>query len=198
MNSAIGAVNKAGGYYFRISDPGKNGLQSTDDLSLKSKYEFVLGDASNNFLYISILDDEKEKSVEMWSLEVDPSQKASGNVEVTIIADTRHIQRSSERKIVPTLRDDFLCNSPTTPKHPRPWTHERIPGISRNVSETYEFADVLGTIAEGLHLTRCDQVCFTRTGDDQAEQHFHGTINEVLGDPYMEQRRCSGRGPPRS
>ena len=61
--------------------------------------------------------------------------------------------------------------------HLRLWTHERTPGL-----ETIEFADVLGTIAEDLHVTRCAQVCFTGTEDDIAD----GTIDEVLGDPDME------------
>ena len=88
----------------------------------------------------------------------------------------------------PEKVDDFLCNCPTTPEHLRPWMHERIPGISRNLDdpETYEFADVLGTFAEDLHMTRCAQVCFTGTEDDQAEQRDRGTIDEVLGDPDME------------
>ena len=35
-------------------------------------------------------------------------------------------------------------------------------------------------------MTRFAQVCFTGTEADQAEQHDHGTIDEVLGDPDME------------
>ena len=75
-----------------------------------------------------------------------------------------------------------------TPEHLRLWTHERTPGIPRNLDdlEAIEFADVLGTVAEELHLTRCAQVCFTGTEDDQAEQDDHGTIDEVLGDPDTE------------
>ena len=83
---------------------------------------------------------------------------------------------------------DFLCNFPVAPEHQRAWTLERIPGIPRNLGdlETNEFADVLGTTAEDLHSTRCAQVCFTGTEDDRAEQHDHGTIDEVLGDPDTE------------
>ena len=51
MNPAIGMDKKTVGYYFRIFDPGKNGLQSTDDLSMKLKYEFVLEDQTTIFLY---------------------------------------------------------------------------------------------------------------------------------------------------
>ena len=58
----------------------------------------------------------------------------------------------------------------------------------RNVDdlETVEFADVLGAIAEDQHLTRCAQVCFTGTEEDQAEQQDQGTIDEVLEDQDME------------
>ena len=93
MNSAIGMDKKSVGYYFRIFDLGKNRLQSTDDLLMKLKYEFVLGDPNNNFLYISISDDDKEKSVEIYLHEVDPLRNASGNNEVITVADLQHIQR---------------------------------------------------------------------------------------------------------
>ena len=36
---------------------------------------------------------------------------------------------------------------------------------------------------EDLHSTLCTQVCFTGTEEDRAEQHDHGTIDEILGDP---------------
>ena len=69
------------------------------------------------------------------------------------------------------------------------WAHERTPGIPRNVDdlETVEFAYVLSAIAENQHFTRCAHVCFTGTEEDQAEQHDHGTIDEVLGDQDMEE-----------
>ena len=51
---------------------------------------------------------------------------------------------------------------------------------------TIEFADVLGVIADDQHLTRCAQGCFAGTEEDQAEQHDHGRIDEVLGDQDME------------
>ena len=53
--------------------------------------------------------------------------------------------------------------------------------------ETVEFADVLGAIAEDHHWTRCAQVCFTITQEDQAERHSHGTVDEVLRDQDMEE-----------
>ena len=71
----------------------------------------------------------------------------------------------------------------------RLWAHERTPCIPRHVDdlETVEFADVLGSIAENQHLTRCAQVCFTGTEEDQAERHDQETIDEVLGDQDMEE-----------
>ena len=93
MNSAIGMDKKSVGYYFRIFDPGKNGLQSTDDVSMKLKCELVLGDPNNNFLYISIRADDKVKSTVVRLHEVDPLRNANGNIEVITIADIRHIQR---------------------------------------------------------------------------------------------------------
>ena len=64
----------------------------------------------------------------------------------------------------------FFCNRATTLEGLRLWAHERTPGISRNVEdlETVEFADVLGAIAEDLHMTRSAQVRFTGTEEDQA------------------------------
>ena len=65
---------------------------------MKLKSEFVLDDPNVIFPYISFQDDDTERPVEMCSLETYPSQNANGNDEVIIIADTRHIQRGSERK----------------------------------------------------------------------------------------------------
>ena len=72
----------------------------------------------------------------------------------------------------------------------RLWAFERTLGIPRHVEdlETVEFAGVLGAIAEDQHMTRCAQVCFTGTEEDQAEQCDHGTIDEVLGYEDMEER----------
>ena len=94
----------------------------------------------------------------MCSPEKYPLQNATGNDEVTIIADTRYIQSRSKRKIVPMLCKldlDFFSNCPVTLEHLRLWTHERTPGIPRNLDdlETIEIADVLGTITEDLHST---------------------------------------------
>ena len=97
---------------------------------MKLKYEFVLGDPNNNFLFISIQGDDKKKSVEMCLHEVDPLHNANGNNKVFTIADIRHIQRWFERKVDPMLckgDHDFFSNCLATAKHHRPGTHERTP-----------------------------------------------------------------------
>ena len=67
---------------------------------------------------------------------------------------------------------DIFSNCITTLEALRLWAHERTPGVPRNVEdlETVDFADVLGAIAEDFHLTRCAQVCFAGSEEDQAEQ----------------------------
>ena len=157
---------------------------------MKLKYEFVLGDPNINFPHIPFQDGGKEKPVEMCSLDVVPLQNASGNVEMTIISDTLHIQRRSERKngsndVARRFSSVILPRSRNTCV---PGTHERVLGIPQHLDdlETNEIADVVGVIAEDFHLTRCAQAWFTGKEDDQAEQHDHGTIDEVPGDPYME------------
>ena len=76
----------------------------------------------------------------------------------------------------------FFCNCATTIEGLRLWAHERTLGMPRTSTdlETVEFADVFGAVAEDLQLTRCAQVCFTGTEEDQAERHDHGTMDEVL------------------
>ena len=130
-----------------------------------------------------------ERLVEVCSLEMFLLKSVSVNDKVLIIADT---QRWSERKVDPMLcKGDlaFFCNFPVTLESLRLWAHQRILGTPRNVGDlkTVEFADVLCAIAEDQHLTRCAQVRFTGTEEDQAEQHDHGTIDEVLGDQDMEE-----------
>ena len=137
-----------------------------------------------------------DRCVEMCSLEMFLLQNVNVNDKVLIIADTRLTQRRSERKVDSMLcKGDlaFFCNCPVTLESLRLWTHERTLGIPRNVGdlETVEFADVLGAIAEDQHLTRCAQVCFTGTEEDQAEQRDHGTIDEVPR--HGRRRRCLGR-----
>ena len=133
-----------------------------------------------------------DRLVEMCSLETYLLYNVTMNDKGIIIADTQHTRRWSERGVDPMLCDGdlaFFCNCATTLEGERLWAHERTPGIPRNVEvlETVDFADVLGAIAEVLHLTRCAQVCFTGTEEDQAAQHDQGTIDEVLGDQDLAQ-----------
>ena len=71
---------------------------------------------------------------------------------------------------------NFFCNCLVKPKYQRPRAHERTTNIPQNLddSEAYTFTDVVGVIAEDFLLTQ------------GAEQHDHGTIDEVLGDSDME------------
>ena len=133
-----------------------------------------------------------ERPIEICSPEMFLLQNVNVNDKVIIIADTRHTQRWSERKVDLMLCNGdlaFFCTCPAPVKSLRLWAHVRTPGIPRNVEylETVEFADVFGAIAEDYHLTRCAQVCFTGTEEDQAERHDHGTIDEVLGDQDVEE-----------
>ena len=112
---------------------------------------------------------------------------------VIIIAGTRCTQRRSEREVDPMLCHGDLavfCNNTAKLECLRLWAHERTPGIPRNVEdlETVEFADILGAIAEDHHLTRCAQVCFAGTEEDQAERHARSTIDEVLEDQDEDEK----------
>ena len=173
--SAIEASKMAVGYFFKIFDPGKNGVQLTDDFSMKLKNEFVSGDKKDViFPYTPFQDDDMERPVEIHSLETYLLRNANANDKVVIIADTRHTRRWSEREVDPILcKGDlaFFCNCPVTLENLRPRANERIPG----------------TLTGDLHSQRCAQVCFTGTEEDQAEQHDHETVDEVLEDQVMEQ-----------
>ena len=142
--------------------------------------------------FFSFSDDDTERPAEVCSLETFLLQDMDVNDKVIIIADTRHTQRWSERKIDPTLcKGDlaFFCNCPTTLEILRLWAHERTRGVPRNVDdlETVGLADVLGSIAEDQHLTRCAQVCFTGTEEDQAERRDQGTIDMEGGGDALEE-----------
>ena len=181
------------GHFANIFDPGKNGLQLTDDSVTRLDNEFAMNDPNVIFSYIPFQDDDTERLVEMCSLEMLLLQNVNAN-KVTIIADTRHTQRWSDCKVDPMLckRDlAFFCSCTVTLENLRLWAHERTSGIPRNVDdlETVEFADVLGAIAEEQHLTRCAQVCFTVDEEDQAEQRDQATTDEVLGDQDLEEGR---------
>ena len=90
-----------------FQDPGKNGLQLTDDSATRLKNEFATKDPKVFFSYIPFQDDDTERP----SLEIFLLQNVNANDKVIIIADTRHTQTLSERKISPTLckrRSSFL------------------------------------------------------------------------------------------
>ena len=106
------------------------------------------------------------------------------------IADIRHIQMVRTRKLIPCCAKEIQISSVIVLHHQNTCvrSHEGTPGIPRNLDdlESIEFANVLGTIVEDIHLTRCAQVCSTGTEDDRAEQHDHGRIDKVVGDPDIE------------
>ena len=72
LNSAIGMDKKTVVYYFRIFDPGKNGLQSTDDLSMKLRYEFVLGSKKQSSSYYNPRRRQREICRYIYLHEIDP------------------------------------------------------------------------------------------------------------------------------
>ena len=103
---------------------------------------------------------------------------------VIIIADALQNQRWSDREVDPMLCNGhlaFFCSYPVTLESLRLWAHKLTLDMPPNVEGlvTVEFADELGAIAEDHRLTRCAQLCFSGA-EDQAEQHDHGTIDEVV------------------
>ena len=161
VTPATEASMMAVGHFAKKFDPGKNKLQFTNNSIIRLKNDFLSTNDPNVVVsYIPFQDDNTEKPAEVCSLETFLLQNVNANDKVFIIADTRHTQRWSERKIDPTLcKEDlaFFCNCPTTLESLHFWAHKRTPGIPRNLDdlETIEFADVLAAIAEDQHLTRC-------------------------------------------
>ena len=92
------------GHFSKFFDPGKNGLQLTDDSVTRLKTEFAANDPNVVFSCIPFQDDDTERFVEMCSLEMFVSQNVNANDKVIVIADTRHTQRRSERKVDPLLQ----------------------------------------------------------------------------------------------
>ena len=90
MISAIEASKKAVGISFEIFLILEG--TGTDDLGMKLKNVFVLDDPNVICPYIPFQDDDTERLVEMCPLEKYLLENATGNDEVIIIADTRHIQ----------------------------------------------------------------------------------------------------------
>ena len=126
--------------------------------------------------------------------EGEPLQNANGINEVITIADLQHIQRWFERKVDPhVVQKEISISSVIVLQHQNTSVlgHTNVlPVHPQNLDdpEANKFSDVVGVIAEDLLLTQCAQVCFTGKEEDQAEQHDHGTIDEVLGDSDMERR----------
>ena len=136
VTPATEASMTAVGHFSKIFDPGKNGQQQIDESVTRLKNELAENDPNVVFSHIPFQDDDTERPVEMCSLETYPLQNATGNDDVVIIADTRHIQRRSERKIGTTLcKGDlaFFCNCPATLENLRLWAYERTSGMPRNV-----------------------------------------------------------------
>ena len=73
-------------------DPGKNGLQLTDDSVTRLRNEFATNDPNIVFSYIPYQDDDMERPVEMCSLEMLLLQNANESDKVIITADTKHTQ----------------------------------------------------------------------------------------------------------
>ena len=73
-----------------------------------------------------------------YTLEADLLRNTNGNDEVIIIVDIRRIQKKVRMKIVPIpSKGDlyFRSDCSVTVAHLRPRTHERIPGIPRNLDD---------------------------------------------------------------
>ena len=182
------------GHFDKMFDLGIDGLRLADDSVTRLRNEYAENDPIVFLTYVPYSNDDTKGLTEVCSLDTFLLRNMDVRDKVVIIADTRHFQRLSERKIDPMLcKGDlaFFCNCPTTLEHSRLWAHERTLGIPRNVDdlERIEFADVLGAINEDQHLTRCTPVCFTSTEEDQAEQSDQETIDEVLGEQDMEEGR---------
>ena len=171
--SATEASMMAVGPFSKIFDPGKNGLQLTDDSATRLKNEFA--DPNVFFSYVPFSNDDTERPAEVRSLEMFLLQNMDVTDKVNIIADTRRTQRWSERKINSMLckRDPaFFCNCSTTLENLRLWAHERTPGIPRSVEdlETVEFANVLGGL--GTISSKLDEIV-TFHQKKFHKNHFH-------------------------
>ena len=109
-----------------------------NDSVTRLKYELAENDPNVSFSYDPFSDDVTERPAEVCSLETFLLQDMDVNDKVIIIADTRHTQMWSERKVDPTLcKGDlaFFCISPTTLEILRLWAHERTLRVPRNVDD---------------------------------------------------------------
>ena len=101
------------GHFAKRFDPGRKRQQLTEDFVTDLKNEFVSNDPNVAFSYVPFQDDNTQRPLELCSLELILLRNADLNDKGIIIADTRHTQRWSERKVDPTLcKGDigFFCN----------------------------------------------------------------------------------------
>ena len=90
VTPATEASMMAVGHLAKMFDLGKDGLQLIDDSVARLKNESATDDPNVVFSYIPFQDDDKERFVEMCSLEMFLFQDVNVNDTVIIIADTRH------------------------------------------------------------------------------------------------------------
>ena len=91
------------GHFSNIFDPGKKGLQLTDDSVTRLKNEFATNDPSVYFSYVPFSDDDTERPVEVCSLEMFLLRNVNASDKVIIIAETGHTHRWFEQKMDPML-----------------------------------------------------------------------------------------------
>ena len=105
------------------------------------------------------------------------------------ITEARHTQRRSGRKFDLVLCEKDLAFSSDYSKTPERPTRKHASSVSKILYSqgTVEFSDILCTITEHLHLSRCVKVCFTGAEEDTAEQHGLRTIDEASGDADVKQ-----------
>ena len=109
VTPATEASMMAVGHFTKNFDPGKNGLQLTDDSVIELKNECASNDPDVIFSCVPFQHDDTERPVEMCSLETYLLQNGNMNDKVIIIADTRHTQRWSECEVDPMLYNGRSC-----------------------------------------------------------------------------------------
>ena len=136
----------------------------TDDSVTRLMNEFATDDPNVVLSHIPFQDD-------------DMLQNLNANDKVIIIADTRHTQRWSERKVdAMWCKGDLVCFCYLScDRHRKTCVseHTSVRLVSHETWMTWKRSNLRTSLVPG-------------TEDDQAEQHGHGTIDQVLGDPDME------------
>ena len=123
-------------------------------------------------------------------LEVNPSQNANGNVKVITIADnTTHPEKVRTEKLSSCCA---TVSSVTLPRHRNTCVtgHTSVLLGSHETWMTRKRTNLRTSLVRSPKTSTWHDALkhvFTGTQDDQAEQHDQGTIDEVPGDPYMEQ-----------